>query len=164
MQQRFTALQVISIKAIAYTLFIIGLFSFCTTDNNSPLQASSYHTDTIPVALPATFMDDYNVRYRISDSLWIQEPSATYHIIRWNLKEQYIIAKNGYKNPSDTGLYTRIDYMKFNNMEPYRWGFCLSTFDAKSDSLAEFTPTRTDKLNPRKGCNGYPFSRMKKIE
>lgn len=163
MQKRFPALRITIIKTISYTLLVIGMFSFCVP-GNYVRPHSNQSMDTIPFALPATFMDDYNVRYRISDSLWIQEPSATYHIIRWNLKEQYVIARNGLKNPSDTGLYTRIDYMKFNNMEPYRWGFCLSTFDAKSDSLAEFTPTHTDRLNPRKGCNGYPFSRMKKIE
>jgi hypothetical protein len=102
--------------------------------------------------------------YNISDTLWFQLPSAKYHIIRWNTKEQYVIARNGTGNPGDGGLYTRIDYMPFKNMEPFLWGFCLSNFNAQSDSLAEFSPTRTDRLNPRKGCNGYPFSRMKKVD
>jgi hypothetical protein len=143
------------------------LFLLCAfVKNSAPVLTNDQLniTDTIPVALPANFTDDYGIRYAISDTLWFQLPSAKYHIIRWNLEEQYVIAKNGAANPGDGGLYTRIDYMPFKNMEPFLWGFCLSTFDAKSDSLAEFSPTRTDRLNPRKGCNGYPFSRMKKID
>jgi hypothetical protein len=118
----------------------------------------------LPVALPALFADDYGIRYKVSDSLFFQLPSSRYHIIRWNTTEQYIIARNGMNNPNDKGLYTRIDYMKLQNMEPFRWGFCLSNWNAKTDSLAEFTPVNVDRQNPKKGCNGYPFSRMKKIE
>lgn len=146
-------------------IIIIIVMSFAHAKIN-PIHASARIPvkDTIPVLLPAVFTDDYGIRYSISDTLWLQAPSARYHILRWNLKEQYIIAKNGNNNPSDGGLYTRIDYMRFSNMEPFLWGFCLSTYNAQSDSLAEFAPTKTDRQNPRKGCNGYPFSRMKKIE
>lgn len=120
--------------------------------------------DTIPAILPASFSDDYGIQYSISDSLWLQHPSSRYSILRWNKEQQYIIAKNGAQNKSDAGLYTRIDYMKFTGMEPYTWGFCLSVYNAVSDSIAEFGPHTTDRTNPRKGCNGFPFSRMKKME
>ena len=120
--------------------------------------------DTIPAILPASFSDDYGIQYSISDSLWLQHPSSRYSILRWNKEQQYIIAKNGAQNKSDAGLYTRIDYMKFTGMEPYTWGFCLSVYNAVSDSIAEFGPHKTDRTNPRKGCNGFPFSRMKKVE
>lgn len=120
--------------------------------------------DTIPVILPAVFLDDYGIKYSISDSLWIQYPSSRYHILRWDKEKQYIIAKNDAKNKSDGRLYTRIDYMKFTGMEPYIWGFCLSVYNAATDSIAEFGPNTTDRVNPRKGCNGFPFSRMKKSE
>ena len=146
---------------------VILLFLLCGFVKNSATVISPGYsgiTDTIPVALPANFMDDYGIKYAISDTLWFQLPSAKYHIIRWNMKEQYLVAKNGAANPGDGGLYTRIDYMHFKNMEPFLWGFCLSTFNAKSDSLAEFSPVNIDRLNPRKGCNGYPFSRMKKVD
>jgi hypothetical protein len=151
-------------KKITGIIFLFFLVNAFAKTNNSGFVIKNMFVDTIPVALPANFTDDYGIKYSISDTLWYQLPSAKYHIIRWNLKEQYVIAKNGLGNPSDGGLYTRIDYMQFKNMEPFLWGFCLSNFNAQSDSLAEFSPTKTDRLNPRKGCNGYPFSRMKKIE
>jgi hypothetical protein len=106
-------------------------------------------------------MDDYGIHYSISDSLWFQQPNAKYHIIKWNIKEQYLVARNDAKNPGEANLYSRIDYMSFSNMDPYTWGFCLTIYNAPNDSIAENT-ARADRQNPRKGCNGYPFSRMKR--
>src|SRR5260221_7118467 len=105
--------------------------------------------DSIPSSVIGNFTDDYGIRYNITDSLWIQYPDARYHIIKWNLQEQYIIARNDDKNPEDKGLVTRIDYMLFKNMEPYGWGFCLTVYNAKSDSLAEVTG-HADRQNPKK--------------
>ncbi|HTD94098.1 MAG TPA: hypothetical protein VK644_09810 [Chitinophagaceae bacterium] len=48
-------------------------------------------------------------------------------------------------------------------MAPFEWGFCLTVYNAKSDSLAT-QATPADRNHPRKGCNGYPFSRMKRAE
>ena len=140
-------------KIILLALFLSGVL-MSSAQNNQPL----------PVALPANFTDDYGIKYSVSDSLFFQSPSSKYHILRWNVKEQYIIAQNGMDNRTDKGLYTRIDYIHFENMEPYKWGFCLSIWNAKSDSLAEFTTVKVDRLNPKKGCNGFPFSRMKRLE
>ncbi|MEJ0101020.1 MAG: hypothetical protein WDO19_00045 [Bacteroidota bacterium] len=119
--------------------------------------------DSIPSSLLGNFTDDYGIRYNITDSLWTQYPDAKYHIIKWNPEEQYIIAKNDDKNPEDKGLFTRIDYMPFKNMEPYEWGFCLTVYNAKSESIAELSG-HADRQNPKKGCGGFPFSRMKRIE
>ena len=110
-----------------------------------------------------SFKDDYGIRYTINDTLWTQHPKTSYHILKWNVKEQYLIAKNGPNNPSEAGLYTRIDYMTFENMEPYTWGFCLTAYNAPSDTAAEAVAA-ADRKNPRKGCNGFPFSRMKKTD
>lgn len=109
------------------------------------------------------FMDDYEIRYSINDSLWTQFPKAKYHIIKWNAEKQYIIAQNDANNPSDKNLYTRIDYMTFANMAPYEWGFCLTAYDAQTSADAEAVE-KADRTNPRKGCNGFPFSRMKRVE
>ena len=95
--------------------------------------------------------------------MWTQEPGIKYHILQWNKKDQWIIARNDNKNPSEAGLYTRIDYMKFENMQPWLWGFCYTVYNAKNDSIATHTAA-ADRNNPRKGCNGFPFSRMKKVE
>jgi hypothetical protein len=119
-------------------------------------------TESIPSWLKGEFQDDYGIRYTISDSLWWQQPRARYHIIKWNAAGQYLIARNDDKNPSEAGLYSRIDYMSFANMEPWQWGFCLTVYNAKTDSLAEVA-AKADRLNPRKGCGGYPFSRMKRV-
>lgn len=148
--------------AIVFCVLLTGFaYPFPTTVTVPVLQQSM---DSIPAILPASFVDDYGIKYSINDSLWLQHPSSHYSILRWNKEQQYIIAKNGAQNKTDAGLYTRIDYMKFTGMEPYTWGFCLSVYNAVSDSIAEFGPNKTDRTNPRKGCNGFPFSRMKKME
>ena len=109
------------------------------------------------------FMDDYKIHYSINDSLWTQFPKAKYRIIKWNAEKQYIIAKNDTNNQTEKNLYTRIDYMTFANMAPYEWGFCLTAYDAQTSDAAEANE-KADRTNPRKGCNGFPFSRMKRVE
>lgn len=115
----------------------------------------------IPAFVIGNFMDDYKITYTISDPLWVQHPNAKYHIIKWNPEKQYLIAKNDTGNKTDGNKYTRIDYMTFNGMEPFLWGFCLTAYDAATDQIAEETAA-ADRENPKKGCNGYPFSRMKR--
>ena len=109
------------------------------------------------------FTDDYGITFTINDTLWVQNGYAKYHIIKWNKKKQYLIARNDVNNKSDGNKYTRIDYMKFNNMEPFLWGFCLTVYKAETDKIAEKTAI-ADRKNPKKGCNGYPFSRMKRVD
>ncbi|MBO9659792.1 MAG: hypothetical protein J7527_13300 [Chitinophagaceae bacterium] len=147
-------------KYILIIAFISLAFSQYESQPTTPRSAISY-TDTIPAALKGEFVDDYDIRYTVTDSLFTQHPQARYHILKWNLKEQYFIARNDTSNPSEKGLYSRIDYMYFQNMEPWHWGFCLTVYNAASDSLAEIQAV-ADRKNPRKGCNGYPFSRMKR--
>lgn len=124
---------------------------------------AAVHTDTIPVMLKGKFTDDYGIRYMVTDTVWTQLPNVTYHIISWNLEEEYLLARNDANNPSEPGLYTRIDFMRFSNMEPFLWGFCLTTYDARSVEEAE-KKAKADRANPKKGCNGYPFSRMKRVD
>lgn len=146
------------------TVMYVFLFSM-----NPPLEVSVKNdlaytkNDSIPPIFKGDFRDDYDIRYTISDSLWFQHPAAKYHILKWNTKEQYIIARNDTRNPSEKGLYTRIDYMQLNNMGKWTWGFCLTVYDAPSDTAAE-SSIPADRQNPKKGCKGFPFSRMKQIE
>ena len=125
----------------------------------SPLKV--VNKPVIPDRLLGRFVDDYGIAYTIMDSIWIQQPGITYHILDWNTGEKFIIARNDKKNPSEPDLYTRIDYTYFEGMEPYGWGFCLTVYNALSDSAAAASPA-ADRANPRKGCNGFPFSRMKR--
>lgn len=114
-----------------------------------------------PEFVLGNFIDDYGITYAINDTLWVQNGYAKYHIIKWNKKKQYLVAKNDSKNKSDANKYTRIDYMTFNNTEPFLWGFCLTVYKAETDKIAQKSAS-ADRKNPKKGCNGYPFSRMKK--
>jgi hypothetical protein len=147
-------------KVIAILLFFIQSQPVITFANFYSMKEVR---DTIPSLLKGNFMDDYGIRYTISDTLWIQLPNAKYHIISWNTKSEFLLARNDEANPGEKGLYTRIDYMSFSNMDPYRWGFCLSIYNAKTIREAE-EKASADRQNPKKGCSGFPFSRMKRTD
>ncbi len=128
----------------------------------STKQAGKTVSENIPTLLKGDFRDDYGIRFTISDTIWMQHPNVKYHIISWDTTAQYLLARNDMNNPSDTGLYTRIDYMLFPGMEPFRWGFCLTVYKAKTVEEAKLSAS-ADRQNPKKGCNGYPFSRMERV-
>ena len=150
-------------KNWAVYFFSLSIVSFYKAECSATGSFYFPVKDSIPSSLLGNFTDDYNIRYKITDSLWIQYPDAKYHILKWNLQEQYIIARNDDKNPDHKGLFTRIDYMLFENMQPYEWGFCLTVYNAERSSTAERT-AHADRRNPKKGCGGFPFSRMKRNE
>lgn len=136
---------------------ILFVFAHC-----KPMeQAGSRSLKTIPADLIGDFKDDYDIRYSVSEKLWVQHPNAVYHLLSYDSAGKFFIAKNDSKNPSDANLYSRIDIMRFSNMEPWRWGFCLTAYNAKTVEEAIATAA-ADRANPRKGCGGYPFSRMKR--
>jgi len=145
--------------------FIIGaiLFTLCKQQAFSQ-PADSTHTvkKTLPAFLIGTFGDDYGITYTINDTLWIQHPGAKYHIIDFDTTEQYLLVQNDKANKTNGGLFTRIDYMNFTGMEPWRWGFCLTIYDAVTLEKAKATIT-ADRKNPKVGCSGFPFSRMKRL-
>lgn len=142
-------------------LQIVVLFFLTVNAYQSRAEMQKNTTDTIPTLMKGHFTDDYKIHYTITDSLWVQHPSSRFKIIEWNAEEKFILARNMADNPSDGNLFTRIDYTFFKNMEPYSWGFCLSVYDAKTFEAAK-SVAPADRLNPKTGCNGFPFSRMKK--
>ncbi|GAA4314781.1 hypothetical protein GCM10023149_11050 [Mucilaginibacter gynuensis] len=144
-----------------FFIIILLLAGFTVSAQLGNHQAKQ--TEKIPAFLIGDFVDDYGIKYSINDTLWLQKPRSKFHIIKWNIKEQYLIARNDDKNPGEGGLYTRIDFMQFSKMEPWLWGYCLSVYDAQNDSIAEVT-AHADRQNPKRGCNGYPFSRMKRVQ
>ena len=117
--------------------------------------------DTIPVWLKGEFVDDYGINYQINDSVFIMKGSARYHILAWDENGEFLLTQNDSLNKAEQNLYTRIDYMKFSGMEPFRWGYCFTVYNAKSREAA-LKAASADRSNPKKGCNGYPFSRMKR--
>ena len=146
-------------------IFIIGatLFIFCEQQAFSQSVGTTHSIRTrLPTLLKGTFEDDYGIKYTINDSLWIQQPNAKYHIINCDTTEQYLLVQNDKANKTDGGLFTRIDYMNFTGMEPFRWGFCLTIYNADTLEKAKATII-ADRRNPKIGCSGFPFSRMKKL-
>ncbi len=141
---------------------LLVLFSFSPTQPKRVPAFLANDRDSVPFLL-GNFTDDYGIHYSINESLWVQLPVIKYHILKWDREKQYFIARNDDQNPTDSGLYTRIDYMQFNNMQPWLWGFCYTVYKAKDDVTAN-AATPADRNNPRKGCNGFPFSRMMKTE
>jgi hypothetical protein len=110
------------------------------------------------------FVDDYGIEYTISEQVWLMAPNQKFHILQWKAEGQYLLARNDADNQSAGNLYSRIDYLAFDqDMEPYQWGFCYSSFEAKSVTDARQAAV-ADRENPKTGCNGHPFSRMKPIE
>jgi hypothetical protein len=135
-------------------LFFSALIISCSTSKKLSVQHFNHQ-------FIGNYIDDYGIAYSLSDSMFVQEQKTKYRLVKWNAEEQYFIAQNAATNKSEPNLFTRIDYMPFINMAPFTWGFCLTTYNAKSIKAAE-AATAADRANPRKGCGGYPFSRMKR--
>ncbi len=140
----------------SFFIGILILFTQC-----GPAAKNKQSLSAIPAGFIGNFKDDYDIRYTISDRAFIQHPGIIYHLISYNSSEKYFIARNDDKNPSEAGLYSRIDVMEFKGMEPYTWGFCLTAYKAKTAEEAIATAA-ADRNNPKKGCGGFPFSRMKR--
>jgi hypothetical protein len=115
----------------------------------------------VPPFLLGSFADDYGSRYQISQAVWAQLPRARYRIVRWDVAGQFAIAQNDPGNPGDGGLWTRIDWLELPGMPPYTWGYCYSAFNAPSAAAAEAVRV-ANRATPRTGCNGFPFSRMRR--
>jgi hypothetical protein len=124
------------------------------------VQSGSSPGGRPPPLVLGAFEDDYGVRYQVSEDEWIQLPGARYHIVRWNSRGQYLVARNDERNASHPGLWTRIDWVRLPGMAPYTWGFCYSAYAAPSMAVAE-TVSVARTATPRTGCNGFPFSRMR---
>jgi hypothetical protein len=116
--------------------------------------------DPVPDLIRGSFVDDYQVPHLITDSTWILGSRDRYHIVLSNDSAQYLIARNDSRNTSDPEKWTRIDWMVLP-MPPYEWAFCLIEYKAESRALAEAN-TGADREHPRSGCNGFPFSRMRR--
>lgn len=112
-----------------------------------------------------TFEDDYSSRHVVTATEWRHGRAATYHIVEWHPAEQFLVAQNDQANPSDPGKWTRIDWMPLppsgNNDQTFTWAFCMSAYNASSREIARSTDV-AKRATPRTGCNGFPFTRMKR--
>lgn len=145
---------------------IILVFVLLTACGGSPDHVESVRErDDMPPAgvMHGRFVDDYGNRFVISDTLFTQMPHGRFHLVEWHASEQFVIAQNDSGNSSDPGLWTRIDWMLLQDMDPFTWGFCLTAYRAPSREAARAT-SAPDRSTPRTGCNGYPFSRMRPVD
>lgn len=128
---------------------------------NTTAKINRQSLNDIPHIFIGTFTDDYGSTYHINNKEWIHDKKIRYHLLSYNKDSLYFIARNDEANPSDKSLYTRIDVMYLKSMDPWKWGFCLTAYKAKTFEEAVNTAA-ADRANPRQGCGGYPFTRMKR--
>jgi hypothetical protein len=144
-----------------FKLFVIALLTAHVFSNCAgTARVVGADNITVPAYLLGKFTDDYGITYNITNTVWEQEPGGKYTILKYDSTMQYFIAKNITAGSKEAGLYARIDVMKFENMAPYTWGFCYTVYQAKTFAKAK-EAAAADRQNPRKGCGGFPFSRMK---
>jgi hypothetical protein len=113
-----------------------------------------------PLVLGA-FEDDYGIGYSISEREWRQGSVFRFEVQKWVADGQYLIARNHAGNSSDAGRWTRIDWIELKGMPPYEWAFCMSAYKAATAAEAE-AATIARRDTPKTGCNGHPFSRMRR--
>ena len=138
-----------------HLLLSVVLLAGCHTQNEPSAEASD-----VPEFMSGSFVDDYGVTYTITDSTFMMEDHTLIHISEWNTKDQFFIGQNDSANQYDPLLYSRIDWMEFEDMGAFTWGFCMSAYNAPTADSASSVHS-PDRSNPKVGCNGYPFSRMK---
>ena len=116
-----------------------------------------------PDLVVGAFADDYGSTYEITARTWVHRGYARYHVVRWRAGPEggYLVAWNDESNPADAGLWTRIDWVRLDEMAPYDWAFCLSAYNAPTAAAAESTQVARP-ATPRTGCNGHPFTRMQR--
>lgn len=114
-----------------------------------------------PDAIVGDFLDDYGERHTVSATQWFQQPRNRFHIVKWNRAGHYLIARNDSANAGERGLWTRIDWVELTGMPPFEVAFCFSAYKAVSAAAAESTTVARPET-PRTGCNGFPYTRLRR--
>lgn len=156
-------LSLIKINMLKTVLWLLGMCYvslLLAQEQEIQVIGSIEEKEKVQAYVLGDFEDDYGLVYQVTDSLWIQEGLNTHHILKWNYDEKYLIAKNDKSNKGEANKYSRIDFMPFLDQGVYKWGYCLSVYDARSARKAE-RHKAADRSHPKTGCNSYPFSRMK---
>lgn len=116
----------------------------------------------MPGLLIGRFIDDYGIVHVITDTSWTLGQRDRYRIAFSNDTAQYLVAHNDSGNTADPGKWTRIDWVPLSDMAPYEWAFCLFEYKAATREAADANRS-ADRAHPRQGCNGFPFSRMRRV-
>lgn len=133
----------------------LGLLVGC---GHGPSVEQTQPAPQVPQVLLGDFVDDYGSTHVVTEQLWVHDADARYHITQWNPEQHYLLARNDPGNPSDGNLWTRIDWILISDGGPYTWAFCLSAYDAPTAAVAE--AAHADPERPKRGCNGFPYTRM----
>lgn len=124
-----------------------------------PHQAAS-PSSTPPAALLGDFIDDYNTRYGITADRF-REGRTTYRIVEWHPAAQFLLAQQTDSTGATVARWSRFDWVMLPDQGAYRWGYCHSAWRAPSLDSARHTLV-VNRDNPRRGCNGNPFTRMRR--
>jgi len=119
-----------------------------------------------PSFLNGEFEDDYGIRYEINDDSWFQMPEARYRVDEWVPEDQYALLEGEPDITTESTasrMWLRIDWILLEDMAPYEWAFCITTWDALTKEEARSNNV-ADRSEPRTGCGGHPFSRMKRAQ
>ena len=152
-------------RSIATLLLTSGVAGCARATNPLPNPASTAQSATrqqnaAPAFMLGNFADDYGGTFSISSTDFVQLPRGRFHIMQWNVAQQYFIAQNDSLNRSEPSKWTRIDWVPLTGMEPYTWAFCFSAYKAATRAEAE-SAASAKRETPRTGCAGFTFTRMK---
>lgn len=112
----------------------------------------------IPAMLMGSFVDDYGIPYSISSRSWTQGDSTRYEVYSWDVEERSVVVRA--PDPEAGGwLWSRIDWLTLEEGE-YPWAFCYTAYDL-NDPAEAIGAEPANRAEPRTGCGGHPFSRMK---
>lgn len=137
---------------------VATLTLFACGSSGDPDDRMESRESTVPMG---TFVDDYDSRHVITEESWTQDSTYTYHFL--GSDQHTIITRNDSMNPSEPGLFTRIDWIELGNNAPYTWAYCLTAYNAPSAENAR-NVAAADSSNPMTGCNGFPFTRMRSAD
>ncbi|MEK9509302.1 hypothetical protein WI460_13975 [Gemmatimonadota bacterium Y43] len=110
----------------------------------------------LPGPLVGHFVDDYGEERTVSSRRWTPHRGTALVVERWSVGEQWLLLRH-----PESALWTRVDWVELDDAE-WRWAFCLTSWDQPSAAAALREGTGVaDRTNPRVGCNGSPFTRMR---
>lgn len=137
------------------TVLLLGLTAVVGASIVSAQQAG------VPTFLLGGFVDDYGITYAVSEEQWRQGTGSRYDVVEWNVAGRYFIARNHPDNPGEGGLWTRVDWVQLDSSSGFTWAYCYAVYDATTADRARSAPPSA-RERPRTGCNGHPFSRMRR--
>lgn len=153
-------------SAAAVALYCTSACLAGCTGSPSTGQRDSNSQHSAPQLVLGSFEDDYGIRYSVTDSSWRQLPGPAMSVVEWDSAAQFVIVQNAAADSATDAIlspqFTRIDWRPLRGFPPYTWAYCYTVYDAETLGQARNAdpPVRE---TPRTGCNGFPFSRMQRM-